>query len=115
MAYWFDAPSPQDNDSVLEDMRAAGAPDEALAQFAKQRQQQERFEVLPQNWSALEWFLSVSNLWRWRSPILCDGMDWLQVEAESRLSQTTRSAEDFAKLKLMANHAKHLINEQLNE
>ena len=115
MAHWFDAPSPIDNAAVLADMRAAGAPDEVLTQFEKQRQQQERFEVLPQNWVVLEWFLEVSDLWRWRSPTLCDGFDWLQIEAESRLSQCQYSKDDFKKLKLMGNHARKLINEQLNE
>jgi len=96
---------------VIRELRQSGAPDEVIQQY-QQAGRHDRFEVHPENWEAVEWFLSVSDCWRWNNSV-CQGLDWGLVESESRLSGVTRSPAVFSQLKVVAQEARRLINERL--
>jgi hypothetical protein len=97
---------------VINELRQSGAPDEVIQHY-QQAGRHDRLEIHPHNWAALEWFLEVSDCWRWRGQI-CQGLDWQLVESEARLRGVEHKPDDFQKLKTLAGEARRLINEQLS-
>jgi hypothetical protein len=107
----LDGPSASEEDDVINELRQSGAPEDVIAAYQGQARQ-DRFEVHPDNWEAVEWFLQVSDCWRWNNSV-CQGLDWGLVESESRLSGVTRSPAVFSQLKVVAQEARRLINKRL--
>lgn len=95
-------------------MQRAGAPEEVIASF-KEQQKTQTLVIHPMNWNAVKWFLEVCELWQWRSPSHCIGLDWLAVEAEARMRGQAINHNDFKKLKIIASEACYLINKNLQQ
>ena len=98
---------------MINELRQSGAPDEVIEAYQGQARQ-DQFEVHPDNWTAITWFLEIDDCWRWRTPNHCLGLDWLQVESEARLRGFEHQPGDFQKLKTLAGEARRLINEKLS-
>lgn len=86
------------DDNVISGLVQAGAPAEVIEQ-AKQNQQvvHDDFEVYPENWAALQFFLAVSTQWNvvaGRAGFVYIGFNHACLEAEMNMRQVKLAARE---------------------
>ncbi|QUN06429.1 hypothetical protein KDN34_02905 [Shewanella yunxiaonensis] len=62
--------------------------------------------------AAIEWWLQVQDMLRWQGPI-CEGLDISAVKADAEMAERQFIAEDYRRLRLIANTVKSLFNDRL--
>ena len=68
------------------------------------------FEVLPQNWPIVVWFVQVCDLMRYRHDGACLGLDLQQIEADAKLSKRTFIQAHYHGLRIMSKAAARALN-----
>lgn len=110
------------DDAALKNLRAAGAPPEIIAQAENKKSTSDvdvdDFEVWPENWESLLFFIRISNCWR-----IVDGLngrefvglDFCQIESVVRLFGFTSEKNDSAlydDLCIIEEEAKKVLNKK---
>jgi hypothetical protein len=92
--------------STIKEMEESGAPKEIIDELI----QENNFEVFPQNWPVVTWFIEVSDLMRYRSDGACLGLDLLQVESDAKLSNKSFTQAHYNGLRIMSKAAARALN-----
>lgn len=102
---------------MVEDLRAMGAPQDVIDEHLRRTEQQEHFEVLPDNWTALNVFLAMSTQWRSKMTGVTGGfisvrtgLDYAALEALMQMQGITNSATVFQQVQTMEYAALEAMN-----
>lgn len=90
-------------------MQQYGAPQYLIDEV----KQDQVIEILPVNWSIVAWFNGVCDLMRYRaSDGACLGLDLVQINTESQMSERKFTKHEFNGLRVMSKAAASTINKQ---
>lgn len=91
-------------------MKKYGATDEQIAAY-KAAQRPKELEVYPENWQALNWFLTVDDLFKYEQGI-CMGLDLTQIAADIQITGREVIQDDYKKLRFIGQHAAAALNKR---
>jgi len=87
-------------------MEDLGAPKEIIDELTKVK----NFEVFPQNWPVVTWFIQVCDLMRFRHDGACLGLDLPQIESDAKLSKRCFTPTHYNGLRIMSKAAARAFN-----
>lgn len=89
-------------------MEKQGAPQHLIDELKRDQ----IIDILPMNWSIVVWFNDVCDLMRYREDGACLGLDLMQVQTESQMSERNFTKQEFNGLRVMSKAAANTINKQ---
>jgi hypothetical protein len=87
-------------------MEQHGAPQHIIDEL----KQDQVIEILPMNWTIVVWFNEICDLMRYRHDGACLGLDLVQIQTESQMSERTFTKKEFNGLRVMSKAAASAIN-----
>ena len=87
-------------------MKALGAPQEIIDELTIVQS----FEVFPQNWSVVVWFIEVCDLMRYRPDGACLGLDLPQIQSDASLSKRCFTSKQYTGLRIISKAAARTLN-----
>jgi len=96
---------------VEADLDAWDASDDVKAAYS-QSQEQDEFEVWPENWDTVQLFLLVQTQWRTGSMGGVIGLDYTAIDSAVRFAEMDVTPEMFKGLRVMESSAVNALNEE---
>lgn len=93
------------------DLDAWDASDDVKAAYS-QAQEQDEFEVWPENWDTVQLFLLVQTQWRTGSMGGVIGLDYTAIDSAVRFAEMDVTPEMFKGLRVMESSAVNALNEE---
>ena len=103
---------PRFSEADLEEMRELGASDDEIDQLLAQEVEPEPFEVMPDNWPAIQLYLSVYGQFRISATGHVVGFDFAAVDIDIRRSEVEVSAQTWERFKILAHHTVQTLNQR---
>ena len=93
-------------------MRELGASDDEIEQLLAQEVEPEPFEVMPDNWPAIQLYLSAYGQFRISATGHVVGFDFTAVDIDINRSGVEVSAETWQRFKILAHHTVNTLNQR---
>lgn len=91
-------------------MREMGASEEEIEDLLAQEVEPEPFEVMPENWPAIQLYLSVYGQFVVAGTGNVVGFNFAAVDIDIRRSELDVSPDTWQRFKILANHTVHTLN-----
>jgi len=95
-------------------MREMGAPQERIDLELARYDSDDDFEVLPENWPVLEWFLQVDDLFIYNGHV-CMGLDILAIKADAEMQGKTVNPDHYIGLRQLGRYATNEIQKAMSK
>jgi len=99
-------------DSVMEDLKAMGAPDDVIEAYTQEKSESDVFAVFPENWQALAVFKTLGSQWHYKMiyteagmiSMPC-GLIYTSVESVMRMQGADDTNDMFERIRIMESAA----------
>lgn len=82
-------------------MRILGADESTVSNYTSHLISDDDFEVLPENWETVRWFLETEDFYRWNGNH-CLGLDVVQVKADAKIRRKKITTEQYEDLRFIS-------------
>lgn len=103
---------PRFSQADLDEMRELGASDDEIDALLAQEPEPEAFEVAPDNWLAVQLYLSVYGQFRVSGTGQVLGFDFTAVDIDIRRSQIEVDPQTWERFKVLSHHTVTTLNQR---
>ena len=98
--------------ATIDELEANNAPPEVIAIYEKQQRKNTNFEVWPENWPTIEFWLEVSTQWKMGALGGYIGLDYVSIDIDIRRSELKVTKEQWCGMKVMESAAIRILNKK---